>query len=57
MSPTIGFALICLLLAALILLRIHRRPRDLTLPPPEKSTERTPDWRRYELNTPRRYIP
>jgi hypothetical protein len=56
-NPSVGFGLICLLIAALIMLRIHRKvPRDL-MPPPEKHTERSPDWRRYELHTPRKYIP
>jgi hypothetical protein len=27
------------------------------LPPPDQRTLRSPDWRRYELHTPRKYIP
>jgi hypothetical protein len=57
MDKALAFGAIVTLLAFWMIYRIHRRPRDLTLPPPENSTLRTPDWRRYELHTPRKYIP
>lgn len=34
-----------------------KRNRRTNLPPPDSRTQRSPDWRRYELQTPRRYIP
>jgi cyanate permease len=35
----------------------RRRNRKHNLPPPDSRTQRSPDWRRYELHTPRKYIP
>lgn len=34
-----------------------KRNKRTGLPPPDSRTQRAPDWRRYELQTPRRYIP
>lgn len=44
-------------LMVLVTMRPRRRNRKHNLPPPDSRTQRSPDWRRYELHTPRKYIP
>jgi LPXTG-motif cell wall-anchored protein len=51
------FGAIALAVAASLIRRRKRRNRRHNLPPPDSKTLRSPDWRRYELHTPRKYIP
>lgn len=48
---------IVLTIAGCIDWRHRRKNRRVNLPPPSHLTVRSPDWRRYELHTPRKYIP
>lgn len=52
---------LCIAFLALCIVSLATRPvkrnRRHNLPPPDDRCKRAPDWRVYELKTPRNYLP
>ena len=54
----LGLASIAITVMLCVVEHEARKPKkNRRLPPPDIRTQRSPDWRRYELHTPRKYIP